>query len=335
MTFNPVLPVVVLVLVAIALVAIALVIGIRATTASLRVAWALRIVMVVLLLIVALRPTIPADSQGPTASGGLEVYFAVDTTSSMAAEDYDGTQTRLDGVKSDIAAIAESLIGAQFSLVTFDAATVQRVPLTTDASALESAASVMTQEVTVYSRGSSIDQPIDLLTTLLEDSANANPKNTRVLFYLGDGEQTSGTDPESFADIAPLIAGGGVLGYGTSDGGRMREFDGFADEYSQLNYIQDTTQSPPVDALSRIDETALGTIASQLGVAYNHRTAPGDVSAIVQGIDVGALTVEPGDPGGPVELYWVFAIGLGLLVLWELVRLSGAVLELRPRREAS
>jgi Ca-activated chloride channel family protein len=326
---------VILVLGALALVAAALLIGIRAKSASLRVAWALRIVMVVLLLIVALRPTIPADSQGPTASGGLEVYFAVDTTSSMAAEDYDGTQTRLDGVRSDITAIAESLVGAQFSLVTFDAASVQRVPLTTDASALESAASVMTQEVTVYSRGSSIDQPIDLLTSLLEDSAAANPKNTRVLFYLGDGEQTNGLEPESFAALAPLITGGGVLGYGTADGGRMREFDGFADEYSQLNYIQDTTQSPPVDALSRIDETALGTVASQLGVEYSHRTTPGDVGSIVQGIDVGELTVEPGDPGGPVELYWVFAIGLGLLVLWELVRLSGAVLELRPRREAS
>jgi len=333
MTFTPVIPVVLLVLAGLALTAFALVGGIRARSAAVRVAWLLRIVMVVLLVIVALRPAIPSNSQGPTASGGLEVYFAVDTTSSMAAEDYEGEQTRLTGVKADITAITEALIGAQFSLVTFDAAAVQRVPLTTDASALESAVSVMTQEVTVYSRGSTIDKPIDLLTSLLEDSAKRNPTNQRVLFYLGDGEQTSGTEPKSFAQLAPFITGGGVLGYGTAEGGRMLEFDGFADEYSTLDYIQDYTQTPQADALSRIDETALGTIAQQLGVTYTHRTDATGIAQLVQGIDVGDLEVEPGNPGGPVELYWIFAIPLGLLVLWELVRLSGAILELRPRRE--
>ena len=50
--------------------------------------WASRLAMVLLLVVIAARPTIPTDGQGPTASGGLEVYFVVDTTSSMAAEDW-------------------------------------------------------------------------------------------------------------------------------------------------------------------------------------------------------------------------------------------------------
>jgi Ca-activated chloride channel family protein len=308
---------------------------------------------VLLLLVVALRPTIPGGETGPRASGELEVWFVVDTTSSMAAEDYGdaagatdpdaepapgatlASNTRLAGAKADIAAITERLAGAKFSLVSFDAATTQRVPLTSDGAAVESAASVLTQEVTTYSRGSSIDEPVELLTGLLEDAATAAPENPRVLFYLGDGEQTSGQEPGSFDALAPFLTGGAVLGYGTPEGGRMLEFDGFSDQYSDLGYIQDYSQTPTTDAVSMIDEAALGTIAEQLGVEYVHRTAGGDLDDILAGIDVGELTIEPGTPGTTIELYWIVAILLGVLVLAELVRVTGALSELRRQKGAA
>jgi Ca-activated chloride channel homolog len=334
MTFSPVIPLALLVIVAIVLAAFGVVQLVRAANGGARVSWLLRIVMVLLFVIVALRPAIAGSTQGPSASGGLEVYFAVDTTSSVAAEDYDGDEPRLAGVKADVAAIAAQLVGAQYSLVTFDSSTVQRVPLTTDVTALESAASVLTQEVTTYSKGSSVDEAVPLLTSLLKASKKANPGDRRVLFYLGDGEQTASTAPGSFAALAPYLTGGGVLGYGTTAGGRMLEFNGFTDEQSQQRYIQDTTQSPETDALSKIDEDELRTIAQQLGVTYTHRTAPGDIASLVSGIDVGKIAVSPGKPGGPVELYWIFAIPLGLLILVEFVRLSGVVRELRPPRAA-
>ncbi len=333
MTFSPVIPIVLLIVVASALLVFAVVALARAGTRTLRSSWALRILMVLLFVIVASRPAIPGSAQGPSASGGLEVYFAVDTTSSVVAEDYDGDEPRLDGVKADVAAIAATLIGAQYSLVTFDSSAVQRVPLTTDVTALESAASVLTQEVTTYSKGSSVDEAVPLLTSILKAAKKQNPGDRRVLFYLGDGEQTAATPPGSFAALAPYLNGGGVLGYGTSAGGRMMTFDGFNDQFSQKGYIQDDTQDPPTDALSKIDEAELQNIAHQLGVTYTHRTAPGGVEQLVSGIKVGTLSVSPGRPGGPFELYWIFAIPLVLLVLVEFVRLSAVVRELRPRKE--
>jgi Ca-activated chloride channel family protein len=337
MTFAPVLPVALLAIVAVALLVVAVIALVRAGSAGVRASWALRILMVALFVVVASRPAIPGSTQGPSASGGLEVYFVVDTTSSVAAEDYDGTKPRLDGVKTDVAGIAAELIGAQYSLVTFDSSTVQRVPLTTDVTALESASSVITQEVTTYSHGSSVDEAVPFLTTLLKDAKKQNPGNRRVLFYLGDGEQTASTAAGSFATLAPYLDGGGVLGYGTRAGGRMLQFNGF--DESQFGgtapapgYIQDYSQNPPADAISSIDEEELRTIARQLGVTYTHRTQPGDVSTLTAGIDVGRISVSPGRPGGPFELYWIFAIPLGLLVLAELVRLSGVLRELRPPR---
>ena len=88
--------------------------------------WLGRLAMIALLVVIASRPTIPTDGQGPKASGGLEVYVVVDTTSSMAAEDWADGRPRLDGVKADLEALVDGLEGAQFSLVTFDAVAVQR-----------------------------------------------------------------------------------------------------------------------------------------------------------------------------------------------------------------
>ena len=337
MILNPLAPVWLLVLISLALAAFAAWRLVAAPRASLRLAWALRIVMVLLLLIVAVRPTIPADGTGPRASGGLEVWFAVDTTSSMAAEDY-GTDaetgapaTRLSGVRADIAAITERLAGAQFSLVTFDSTTVQRVPLTSDGAAVESAASALTQEITLYSHGSSISEPVDSLGDLLAASKKEHPGNRRVLYYFGDGEQTVSEQPGSFETLAPLLDGGGVLGYGTTTGGRMQEFTGSVafDPAAPPVYIQDYSASPSVDALSRIDQTTLGTIAEQLAVPFTLREAEAPVDAVVGDLEVGELVIESGDPGGPTELYWIPGILLGLLALAELVRILGALSEVR------
>jgi len=334
MILQPVLPAALLVLLAFVLLAFAIWQLVVARGRTAKLSWGLRIVLVLLLVVIAARPVIPATHSGPSASGGLEVYFVVDTTSSVSAEDWNGDSTRLSGIKDDIASIADTLAGAQFSLVTFDAAAVQRVPLTTDATAIAGAASVITPEVSYYSRGSTIDEPVQLLERILGEASDESPGQDRVLFYFGDGEQTTDAAPGSFESLAPFINGGAVLGYGTTQGGPMLEFDGYADDDSEFAYIQDYSQSPPVEAISRIDEAALGTIASQLGVEYLHRTAETRVDDALAGIDVGELTVADGEPGSPIELYWIFAIPFGLIALFESARIAAAVIELRqPRRK--
>lgn len=348
LTTNPVLPGWLLLLLAVGLGGFAVwrLVAVRRDRRS-ALRWLARLGMVVLLLAIALRPTIPTDGQGPKASGGLEVYFVVDTTSSMAAEDWGDGEPRLDGVRADIAAIVDRLEGAQFSLVTFDAVAVQRVPLTTDSSAMESAASVLRQEVTTYSRGSSIDEAVPELAGLLAEADELNPDQRRVLFYLGDGEQTADTAPGSFAELAPFLAGGAVLGYGTAEGGRMQEY--FGEAPTQFG---DTATSPPADpgvpaeptyitdyttgeqALSRLDAAALQVVAGELGVQYVHREEGASVAPALDGIDVGQLTVQEGEPDSVVELYWVFVIPFGALVLLELFGLGAALAELRGTRRA-
>ncbi|MGV8884074.1 MAG: VWA domain-containing protein [Microbacteriaceae bacterium] len=333
MILQPAIPVILIVVFGIALLGFAIWQLVVAAGRAARLSWALRLVLVVLLLIIAARPVIPATHQGPSASGGLEVYFVVDTTSSVSAQDWGEAEPRLAGIRQDISTIVDELGGAQYALITFDVDAVQRVPLTTDASAILNAAEVLTPEVSYYSRGSSISEAVGLLTTILDEAAQESPDQERVVFYLGDGEQTVSAPPESFEPLSSLVSGGAVLGYGTAAGGRMLQFDGFGDEQSEIAYILDYSVSPPVEAISRIDETALTTIADQLGVNYYKRTASEPVSAALRGIDVGELSVADGEPGSPIELYWIFAIPFGLIALFEAARIALVVLELRSSRK--
>ncbi|MEJ1193141.1 VWA domain-containing protein [Pseudarthrobacter sp. CCNWLW207] len=96
----------------------------------------LRGILVLLVVGAALRPGIPGGS-AEAATADINVFFVVDTTSSIAAEDYGDSLPRLEGVRADISAIAERLAGARFSLITFDTNAAVRMPLTTDTSALD------------------------------------------------------------------------------------------------------------------------------------------------------------------------------------------------------
>ena len=137
MTFDPLLPPWLLAVLSAGLVGFALWRLVVSPGVRVRLAWAMRVAAVLLVAAVAAHPVIPAEpAERSVSEGGLEVYIVVDTTSSMAAEDWAGDAPRLDGVKADIRAIAQRLDGAGFALVTFDGAVVQRVPLTTDAAAL-------------------------------------------------------------------------------------------------------------------------------------------------------------------------------------------------------
>ncbi len=345
----PVLPVAVIAVATVLLGAFACVQFARAPRGARRRDWALRLVMLALLVIIAIRPNIPADRAAPASSGGLEVYFLVDTTSSMAAEDWpadpasstDGgvdasapAATRLDGARADIDAILGQLAGAEYSLTTVDSTALQRVPLTTDATAVSSAAAVLTPEVTFYSRGSAIDAAVPFMTELLADAQQADPGQRRVLFYLGDGEQTADAAPGSFAGLAPYLSGGAVLGYGSDDGGEMRVYDGFAanDDPAFPRYIQDPATGR--NAVSIPDEANLRAIAGQLGVGYDRREPGEAVDAIVSGIEVGESTEVRSTPDTPTEFYWLLAIPLALLGVREAAGWALTIAETRPGRES-
>ncbi|QPZ37205.1 vWA domain-containing protein [Paramicrobacterium chengjingii] len=327
MTFHPVMPAVLMTIVFAALLLFTIVQAVRAPTAKIRLHWISRTVLVVLLGAMMLRPVANDGKPVDAVGSDVDVYFVIDTTSSMAAEDWGDGKPRLDGVRADVTELAETLAGARYSVTTFDAATVERVPLTTDAGAIEQTVAAMTQEITGYSSGSSISAPLSHLKQTL---AEANPDHTTILYYIGDGEQTVTEQPESFAAIAEYVDGGAVLGYGTKDGGRMLENRGLETD-GEPEYITDPSTGEP--ALSHIDDDALQTIATQLGVDYLHRDASSSVAEAASGITVVPESEAGQNPAPEPELYWILAIPFGALLLFELASLVVDLRRLRTRGE--
>ncbi|MFF2347333.1 VWA domain-containing protein [Pseudarthrobacter sp. NPDC058119] len=297
--------------------------------------------IVLLVLVAVLRPSMPGGSV-QAATSDLDVFFVVDTTTSMVAEDYGKGSPRLDGVRRDIMAIAEQLPGARFSVITFDTTAHVRMPLSTDTLALETITDVMEPQVTAYARGSSITAARQVLSERLAAARDSRPDRPRLVYYLGDGEQTSGKEPDAMKVDGGLVAGGAVLGYGTSEGGRMKENTGQAADAggpvgsgapaAPANYVQDTRPGSSGDALSHIDEGRLQTIASQLGVPYVHRAAGDPVADMMEQARPrrAQRTDQDGTLGAAAELYWAFSLGAFLLSLPEAVGIIRQLHGLRP-----
>ncbi|MGO2746628.1 MAG: vWA domain-containing protein [Microbacterium sp.] len=303
------------------------------STGSGTVMWSLRLVMLLACFMMLLRPGIPGGAT-QTLATDTDIVIVLDTTASIVAEDWDGDQPRLDGVRADVQSIVDEYPGARFALITFDASAEQRLPLTTDTTALMSSLEILHPEVTSQSRGSSIGIANTMLQETLAAAAESAPDRSRMVFYLGDGEQTVIAEPESFAGSAEFVDGGGVLGYGTSEGGPMRITSGKFDDpsapspptgsESEGGYIE--YQGAP--AMSVLDDTTLQTIAGELNVPFQLRDAETAID-LPEAPTTTTSYSDSGSVGNVIELYWVFALIIVLLLGVELARATMLAAQLR------
>lgn len=334
MIFQPVVPPLLIVLLCAGVAAVAVAMLVRAprvggevvtdrrTLAVHRSLWVLRLVMVLACATMLLRPGLPGGTT-QTLATDTDIVLVVDTTASIVAEDWDDDAPRLQGVRADVRALVEEYPGARFALLTSDAAAEVRMPLTTDTTALLGSLDVLRPEVTSQSRGSSIGVAAPLLRETLASAAESSQDRSRMVFYFGDGEQTTGSTPESFAESARYTDAGAVFGYGTAEGGPMRVTTGGLGEGGS-EYIQ----YEGGNALSVIDEGNLETIAGQLGVDYEHREA-GTAPTLPEAPSSTTAYADAGEVGDVTELSWIAALVVLCALGIELAR--GATLLARLR----
>lgn len=321
MTFNPMLHPLLLTLVGLALVAVVIA-GMMRGGKRTRLLWLGRLIMVFAIIGAILRPGVGSVATS-AANTELDVVFVVDLSGSSAAEDWGDRQPRLEGMRADVAELAVAHAGARYALITFDSKAQYRLPFTTDATALEKAMQLAQPQPSYRSWGSSIGAGAGMLEEVLASAYDYNPDRMRVVYYLGDGEMTSDQTPERYDGATDLIQGGAVLGYGTSQGGPMRD----SDPYGYHEYIRDARGQ---EGISVIDEDALQEIADDLGVEYQHRDAetPVDVAPVDPGRGAGA---EERGGVSTFPIYWTFAL---VIVAWMLVEIWWLVRNTRELRTA-
>ena len=277
-----------------------------------RGAWARRTLMVLLLLVVALRPVTPIEGE-QTQRMNANVFFVVDRTGSMNAEDYAGEQPRLEGVKQDMQQVMSMTEGARYSIIAFDSTATEQLPLTTDAGAAKAWVDTLTTEPTAYSTGSNVDRPLPSLLREISDAKREDPDSSVLVYFLSDGENTDEQDSESFSQASGVIDGGAVLGYGTAEGGPMKAQGG--EDHGEYITGPDGQQG-----ISSIDEQQLQAIAGGMGVPYLHRDDPeAPIEGTMEGITLRSVPTESSRSVASFEdWYWIAAIPLAGLVIWEL-----------------
>ena len=336
MIFRPVINLVLLVLIALVAATFVFLSARRAVRAHITDI-VRRSLIAVVVVIMGAGPSIPGEAIEVRST--LEVYFVIDRTGSMAAEDWDGSKPRIDGVRNDVALLMGILTGSRFSIMSWDSTVHTDMPLTTDSSAVNAYMDSFDRELSSASQGSSVNRPAEDLAKLLAKNKDRHPQNIRALFIFSDGE-TSNQDHWSSAPsgdendwdaVKEYVDGGLVLGYGTESGGPMRvlRLKEESDGGQETEYIRDLSQPDKPGAISRIDESALTAVAQRTGIDYVHSPDKSAIESHARSMSDKAKSVAESRNMQSTYRYiiWPFALILGGLLAWE-----GATLALRAQQ---
>ena len=273
----------------------------------------MRLSIIVLLFAVNLRPMI-SSGNAYTASNNLDVLFAIDTTISMIAEDYNGG-SRLDAVKADVKYIVDQLNGARFSIISFNDRTRVVTPFTKDGNLVAEAAGILNVPDEYYAKGSSLNIALDEIINSFERASS--DERVCVLFFISDGEITNDDTLKSFSSVKKYVKGGAVLGYGTLTGGKML----IADRYTlESEYLKDRSDWPYKTAVSVIDERNLQAIADDIGVQYVHMTQQSQVKNVLSEVKKMMEQDNSGNQKTAYEdIYFWFVIPLLMLFVFEFI----------------
>lgn len=273
----------------------------------------LHVLIIVLLFLINLRIMFPTNNSN-VVSNNLDVLFVIDNTISMQAEDYNGSDTRLNGVKNDCKYIIDNLDGARFSIITFNNTSKIITPFTKDKQITIQQIEIISPLDELYAKGSSLNTPLEAIKTSL-NSSNEDQR-IRILFFISDGEITDNSSLSSYSEIKKLVSNGAVLGYGTTSGGYMKVKEKYSDKEI---YVMDRSDYPYKKAISRINESNLKQIASDINVDYINMHKQNNIDNKIneiKGIMNSSLEIQ--DKSSYEDIYYIFVIPLLLLITSEL-----------------
>jgi Ca-activated chloride channel family protein len=319
MLFQPVIPYLAIIIFGAVSLGFIILVAFQASKTSLtrKRTWLLRSSYIILAVLLLLRPALGEYKNVEVYTNQYDIYFVVDTTASMIAEDWEpeSKATRLEAVKKDISRLVDTYSGARYGLITFSSDARVTTPLTRDSTALISSVKNLKPEITKYSKGSEVKVAADTLKNVLTENAQASPERARLVFVFSDGENTADkpTGDYSFASSKEYVTSGAVYGYGTEEGGKMEVQQGYFITNDE-GYIKDPETGE--DALSKIDEAQLNEIATELGIEYIHRSYETPITS--PDIEDNVLVDTKMDMSVTVDYTWLIGIGLFLILTLDL-----------------
>lgn len=289
--------------------------------------WLRRGLLLLALLAASLGPTQVSNTTS-AAVNQTDVFFAVDTTGSMAVGDarLPGKAqpvTRLSASREIIRNVMKLYPSARYAGINFASSANIDLPVTADREAVLSWVDNLEVEPTAVSAGSSLDQPLDTLIKAMQDVHAQRPHDVIVVYYLSDGESTSSRQRRTFSALREFVDGGAVISVGSAHGGQVplvtaqntREISRSASPTSPNGWVNDPDTKKP--AISRMDASTLKSIADEMSVDEV------DGSQSLDSLKSHASSrflVEKSTRRRAVRSYmvWPFALIIAVLAIWEL-----------------
>lgn len=296
-----------------------------------KIAYIRQIIAIVLVFLINLRIMVPSNNVS-SSSQTLDTYvlFVVDDTISMLARDYDGDTERLTAVKKDCSDIIDELDGAKFAVISFNNNANLVSPFTNNSQYAKDVIGSLYPIEEMYAEGTSMNVSIDMMTDTLKRAREKADGNV-VVFFISDGEITNEEKLKSFKSAAKYVDGGAVLGYGTSEGGNMYVKSYYTDREELL---EDTSSYPRKPAVSVIDEKNLKSIASDIGVKYINMNDSTNIDSTISKIKKESVSKsKDGKVTGYVDIYYIFAAMLVVVMMWEFVDIRRKSREIDWRKE--
>lgn len=320
MSFDPVMPVVLLVAVGVMIAALRALSLRRALWRSGRshyvqvvLRWSVLTAATLLLVLAAARPIVGDSVSGSATDGGVNVFFVVDRSAASRVEDFGDGTSRMAGIRDDMAALVDRYQGGRFAVISFASSSDLDWPLSEDVWSLKPMISglspyVSTSPSAVFDANSAAGN--DLLRYELEQAASQFPAARNLVFYFGSGAPGSLALQGKFDGDSAPVAGGAVFGYGSLRGGSVpaEMVDG------RVTYLTMGPGEAPVQA--GIDEGRLRGIAEQLDLPYVHRERGQNVTGALTSI--GDMSTRAAPNSGHLELYWIFSLAAAALLLGEI-----------------
>ncbi|OBK20705.1 hypothetical protein A5634_12020 [Mycobacterium asiaticum] len=252
------------------------------------------VTMVVLLILVAVtRPGLRDDEnhRGTTKAGEhLNVFLIVDRSADSAVEDYGlglgaggSSQSRITGMRADIAALTQQYPAARYALITFASRAALDWPLSEDVWSLRPTIAALRPYQSGPDGESSVDAAAasNVLRYQLMQATQQYPGSRNVVLYFGSGAPSSRAPQGEFQLPFGSVSGGAVLGYGLADA---------------------------------INEAELRKVAGQLAVPYLHRDSAQAFRPELPDSPSGRRA----EAAKRTELYWVPALLAAALLLGEI-----------------
>lgn len=253
---------------------------------------------------IALRPMIK-NKDVQYARPNLDVLFVLDTTMSMWAEDYQN-DSRMNGAIETMEYIMDEMNGSSFALITFGNKSDIKLPITPDAQSIDDAIKAIRIPDRWLAGGTSLNSPFENMEYMLGHMGREEG-HERIVFFLSDGEITVDEKLIDFNDMASMIDGGAVLGFGTKKGATI------TDGYGNKIYDYDTFS----DAITCLDMDSLSELADSLEIDCIQMSDKKDVSEVIEKALVNAeeIMANRDDLDNYDDIYYMFVPGFMILLL--------------------